>query len=356
MTGEVLLSVEHLKKYFPVRGGIFLRQVATVYAVDDVSFEVRKGETLGIVGESGCGKSTLARTILRLEEPTGGSIAFGGRDITRASQRELRLLRREMQMIFQDPSESLNARHTVGGLLEEPFIIHRLGTPAERKRWVGERLEKVGLNADAAERFPHEFSGGQRQRIGIARAIALKPGLIVCDEPVSALDVSIQSQILNLLLSLQREMHLTLVFIAHDLSVVKHVSDRIAVMYLGKIVETASAESLYRNPLHPYSQSLIAAIPEPDPSQRKTLYTIEGDVPSPLNPPRGCRFHTRCRFAQARCREEEPALTTHKASADPEHRVACHFAGEVFIEEILNNESSQRNEKPKRFDAETQRR
>lgn len=338
MTGKVLLSVEHLKKYFPVRGGIFLRQVATVYAVDDVSFEVKKGETLGIVGESGCGKSTLARTILRLEEPTEGKIAFAGKDITHAPQRELRLLRREMQMIFQDPSESLNARHTVGGLLEEPFIIHRLGTPAERKRWVGELLEKVGLNADAVERFPHEFSGGQRQRIGIARAIALKPRLIVCDEPVSALDVSIQSQILNLLLDLQREMHLTLVFIAHDLSVVKHVSDRIAVMYLGKIVETTSAESLYKNPLHPYSQSLIAAIPLPDPSRRQTLLSIEGDVPSPLNPPTGCRFHTRCRFAQAKCREEEPALTLHKASSDPEHRVACHFAGDVFIEEILENQ------------------
>jgi oligopeptide/dipeptide ABC transporter ATP-binding protein len=339
MSDDVLLSVEHLKKYFPVRGGIFLRQVATVYAVDDVSFDVKRGETLGIVGESGCGKSTLARTLLRLEEPTGGKIVFDGNDITHASQHRLRQLRREMQMIFQDPSESLNARHTIGGLLEEPFIIHKLGTPAERKRWVGELLEKVGLNADAVERFPHEFSGGQRQRIGIARAIALKPGLIVCDEPVSALDVSIQSQILNLLLDLQREMHLTLVFIAHDLSVVKHVSDRIAVMYLGKIVEIASAGSLYRNPLHPYSQSLIAAIPLPDPSRRKTLYTIEGDVPSPMNPPQGCPFHTRCRFAQARCREEAPPLAPNKASSDPEHRVACHFAGEVFIEEILEDQN-----------------
>jgi oligopeptide/dipeptide ABC transporter ATP-binding protein len=334
MSAKILLAVEALKKYYPVRSGLWPGQRRMhVHAVDDVSFTVSEGETLGIVGESGCGKSTLARCLLRLEEVTEGKILFEGVAIKDFSRKQLRAQRRQMQMIFQDPSESLNSRHTVGSLLEEPFIIHKIGRPQERESWVADMLKKVGLGADAMDRFPHEFSGGQRQRIGIARAIALNPKLIVCDEPVSALDVSIQSQIINLLLDLQREMKLTLIFIAHDLAVVKHVSDRIAVMYLGKIVEIADAEALYKRPLHPYTQSLIAAIPEPDPVLRKPMHALVGDVPSPINPPSGCRFHTRCPFAQEICRREEPLLQPRAGSA-PEHKIACHFAGEVFIEEL----------------------
>jgi oligopeptide/dipeptide ABC transporter ATP-binding protein len=334
MSAKVLLSVEGLKKYYPLRGGLWpARKRLHVHAVDNVSFVVNEGETLGIVGESGCGKSTLARCLLRLEEATEGKIMFDGTEIKGLTRKQLRSRRREMQMIFQDPSESLNARHTVGSLLEEPFVIHKIGKAQDRGRWVREVLEKVGLNADAVDRFPHEFSGGQRQRIGIARAIALNPRLIVCDEPVSALDVSIQSQIINLLLDLQREMGLTLIFIAHDLAVVKHVSDRIAVMYLGKIVEIADADTLYKRPLHPYTQSLIAAILVPDPVLRKPLHALVGDVPSPINPPSGCRFHTRCPFAQEICKREEPALVI-RAGSSQTHGIACHFAGEVFIEKL----------------------
>ena len=323
MNGAVsvpLLEVRDLRKYFPVRGGVFLRTVGHVHAVEDVSFHLNAGETLGLVGESGCGKSTVGKTLLRLLEPTAGEVWFEGRDIAKMNRAELRGLRRDIQIIFQDPFESLNARHTVGKILEEPFVIHRLHSPEERRARVRELLAKVGLDASAAQRFPHEFSGGQRQRIGIARAIALQPKLIVCDEAVSALDVSIQSQIINLLLDLQREMRLALIFIAHDLAVVKHVSDRIAVMYLGEIVETASARSIHDTPRHPYTQALISAIPVPDPTYQRNAVVLQGEVPSPLQPPSGCRFHTRCRYAQDDCKAEKPSLTATRDGG----AVACH--------------------------------
>ena len=326
MSGDQpLLQVRGLTKHFPVRGGVFLRTVGRVHAVDRVSFDLDVGETLGVVGESGCGKSTVGKTLLRLYQPTAGSVLFEGRDVVTMKRAELRRLRRDIQIVLQDPFESLNARHTVGKILEEPFVIHRLGTPVERRRRVAELLERVGLEAAAANRFPHEFSGGQRQRIGIARAIALKPKLIVCDEAVSALDVSIQSQILNLLLDLQREMHLALIFIAHDLAVVKHVSDRIAVMYLGEVVETAAAGDIYAAPRHPYTQALISAIPVPDPTVRSDRVVLEGDVPSPIDPPRGCRFHTRCRYARDDCRDIKPVLTPVGDGAS----IACHYWDEL---------------------------
>jgi len=329
MNREVLLKVTGLKKYYPIRGGILFRQVATNYAVDDVSFVINKGETLGIVGESGCGKSTVAKTVLRLYEPTAGEIEFEGRDIVKLPPAEMRALRKHMQIIFQDPMESLNSRHTVGTILEEPFIIHRMGTRDERRRWVSGLLEKVGLQPGAYDRYPHEFSGGQRQRIGIARAIALNPRLLVCDEPVSALDVSIQSQILNLLLQLQRELGLTLLFIAHDLAVVKHVSDRIAVMYLGKIVEINNSEDLYRQPVHPYTRALLKSIPVPDPERPTRHEALQGEVPSPINPPSGCYFHTRCPHVQDKCRTEAPVLRAVQPDK-PDWQVACHYA-ETFL-------------------------
>ena len=315
-----LLRVRGLTKHFPVRSGLFMRTTGHVHAVDDVSFDLDVGETIGLVGESGCGKSTVGKTLLRLHEPTAGEVLFEGRDITTMGRPELRQLRRDIQIILQDPFESLNARHTVGKILEEPFVIHRLGTTQERRRWAAELLERVGLSPAAASRFPHEFSGGQRQRIGIARAIALRPKLIVCDEAVSALDVSIQSQIINLLLDLQREMHLALIFIAHDLAVVKHVSDRIAVMYLGEVVETATANNIYASPRHPYTQALISAIPMPDPTADRDRIVLVGDVPSPIDPPSGCRFHTRCRHAQEDCRQSKPQLDALRDGAS----VACH--------------------------------
>jgi peptide/nickel transport system ATP-binding protein len=317
---EPLLEVRGLKKYFPVRAGVLLRKVGQVYAVDDVSFAIERGKTLGLVGESGCGKTTVGRTILNLVPPSGGQVRFDGRDLGGLSHAEWRALRREMQIVFQDPMESLNSRHTVGRILEEPFVIHKLGDTATRRRWVGELLERVGLPASAAERFPYEFSGGQRQRIGIARAIALKPKLIVCDEAVSALDVSIRAQIVNLLLELQRDMQLSLLFIAHDLAVVRHVSDEVAVMYLGKIVEQAPAASVYVRPAHPYTRALISAIPVPDPSRKRERIVLQGDVPSPINPPSGCHFHTRCPFAVPVCSATAPSWEQVAAN----HFVACH--------------------------------
>jgi peptide/nickel transport system ATP-binding protein len=315
-----LLEVRNLRKYFPVRAGVLLRKVGDVHAVDDVSFTVERGKTLGLVGESGCGKTTVGRALLNLVPKSSGQVLFEGRDLGELNAGEWRLMRRHMQIVFQDPMESLNARHTVGRILEEPFVIHKLGDAPFRRVWVAELLERVGLPPSAAERFPHEFSGGQRQRIGIARAIALKPKFIVCDEAVSALDVSIRAQIVNLLLELQREMHLALLFIAHDLAVVRHVSDEVAVMYLGSIVEQAPAAEIYARPAHPYTRALISAIPIPDPRRKRERIVLQGDVPSPVNPPSGCRFHTRCPFAIEICRSAAPKWE----EISPGHNVACH--------------------------------
>ncbi|HYO59730.1 dipeptide ABC transporter ATP-binding protein [Archangium sp.] len=305
---EPLLRVREVKTYFPVRGGLLGRVRGTVKAVDGVGFDVRRGETLGLVGESGCGKSTLGRTLLRLVEPTAGSIRFEGRELTGLSQRELRPLRRRMQLVFQDPYASLNPRMSVREILGEPFAIHGLERGREREAKVAELLDLMGLPRDALDRYPHEFSGGQRQRIGIARAIALRPDLVVADEPISALDVSIQAQIVNLLVDLQRELGLTYVFIAHDLKIVEYVSTRVAVMYLGRIVELADAADLYRKPRHPYTQALLSAVPVPDPERKRTRIILQGDVPSPLAPPPGCTFHPRCPYAMERCRRETPPL------------------------------------------------
>ncbi len=324
---EHLLKVTDLKMHFPIYGGILHRKVGTVYAVDGVSLSVDSGQTVGLVGESGCGKTTVGRTIIRLYKPTGGELYFNGTNIANAGTAAMKHIRRDLQMIFQDPFESLNSRHTIARILEEPFVIHGIGTASERLKSVERLMDRVGLTKRALERFPHEFSGGQRQRIGIARAIALKPKMVICDEPVSALDVSIQSQILNLLLELQAEMGLSYLFIAHDLAVVKHLSDFIAVMYLGKIVEYADAEILYQNPRHPYSRALISAIPVPDPGRRNNKRQIlKGDVPSPVNPPRGCRFNTRCPHAEAVCMEKEPALLPVTGSPCSHHVAACHFS------------------------------
>jgi peptide/nickel transport system ATP-binding protein/oligopeptide transport system ATP-binding protein len=320
--GEVLVEVDNLVKYFPVRAGLLQRVVNQVKAVDDVSFFVRKGETLGLVGESGCGKTTVGRTMLRLIEPTGGAVRFEGQDVFSMKPRELKITRRDMQIIFQDPYASLDPRVPIGESVMEGLHIHRIGTPRERVDIMLETLKKVGLESYHARRYPHEFSGGQRQRIGIARALALRPKFIICDEPVSALDVSIQSQVLNILKDLQAEFGLTYLFIAHNLSVVEHVSNRVAVMYLGKMVEMTSREELFRNPLHPYTQALMSAIPVPNPRLKRQRTILKGDVPSPLNPPRGCRFHPRCPVAIEICSQQEPAFL----EVSPDHWVACHLA------------------------------
>ena len=314
-----LLVVDKLVKYFPVRSGLLQRVNAWVQAVDKVSFAVKKGETLGMVGESGCGKTTVGRTLLRLVEPTAGDVYFEGKNILKMGQRELKPLRRDMQIIFQDPYASLNPRMPIGESVMEGLQIHNVGRPKERWEVAINMLKKVGLEEYHARRYPHEFSGGQRQRIGIARALALNPKFIVCDEPVSALDVSIQSQVLNILKDLQREFGLTYLFIAHNLSVVEHISDRVAVMYLGKMVELTDRESLYREPLHPYTRALLSAIPIPHPNVKRERTILKGDVPSPLNPPKGCRFHTRCPIAIDKCSQEEPEFKEIK----PGHWAAC---------------------------------
>jgi len=327
---EPLLAVEDLEKHFPVtRGIVFQKKVGAVKAVDGVSFSVRPGETLGVVGESGCGKSTMGRVVTRLLDPTGGKISFEGRDITTLSQGAIRSLRRDFQMIFQDPYSSLNPRHTIGTIVGAPYKLQHIRPENGVKRAVQDLLEFVGLNPEHYNRYPHEFSGGQRQRIGIARAIALRPKLIVADEPVSALDVSIQAQVINLMEDLQNEFNLTLIFIAHDLSVVRHISDSVAVMYLGKIVEIAENRLLYEHPLHPYTHALLSAVPIPDPAieGRRERILLQGDVPSPLNPPPACRFHTRCWKVQEICKTVTPPLL----QIAPGHQVACHFPEERVI-------------------------
>jgi peptide/nickel transport system ATP-binding protein/oligopeptide transport system ATP-binding protein len=321
-SNDTLVRVERLKKYFPVRAGVMQRVVAQVQAVDDVSFAIKRGETLGLVGESGCGKTTVGRTMLRLIEPTAGSAIYNGRDIFTLRSGEVKAIRRDMQIIFQDPYASLDPRVPIGESVMEGLHIHGIGTPTERIEIMMETLKKVGLETYHSRRFPHEFSGGQRQRIGIARALALRPKFIVCDEPVSALDVSIQSQVLNILKDLQQEFGLTYLFIAHNLSVVEHISDRVAVMYLGKMAELADRDELYRSPLHPYTQALMSAIPVADPKLKRKRLILKGDVPSPLHPPSGCRFHPRCPIAQAICAEKEPEFRELK----PGHFAACHFA------------------------------
>jgi oligopeptide/dipeptide ABC transporter ATP-binding protein len=324
MTVKPLLKVNNLKKFFPLKGGVFGKQIGEVKAVNDITFEVYEGEVLGIVGESGCGKSTAGKSLLRLIEPTDGEIIFDEKNVTNMSKEEMRKMRRDMQIIFQDPYASLNPRHNVEKILGEPLLVHGIGDKETRKEKVKEILEIVGLPGEHASRYPHQFSGGQRQRIGIARALIVRPRLIVCDEPVSALDVSIQSQILNLMEDLQEEFNLTYIFIAHDLSVVKHISHRIAVMYLGKIVELASNEDLYNEPLHPYTQSLMSAVPEPDPDINKDRIILEGDVPSPSNPPAGCPFHTRCPSVMDVCRTVTPEFREIKAN----HFASCHLYNE----------------------------
>ena len=320
MAETPLLRISNLKKYFPIRGGLFSREVARVHAVDDVSFSLLKGETLGLVGESGCGKSTTGRCILRLIEPTAGEVWFEDKNVTTLDKRSLRHLRRDMQIIFPDPYASLNPRMTVGSIIGEALVIHKLAkSKRERDERVVHLLETVGLSADHLRRYPHEFSGGQRQRIGIARALAVSPKLIVADEPVSALDVSIQAQVINLLEDLQKQFNLTYLFIAHDLSVVEHISTRVAVMYLGKIVEIAPAKELYTNPKHPYTEALLSAVPIPDPAIKRKRILLEGDVPSPIKPPSGCRFHTRCPIRVPSCSENEQVLK----EITPGHWVAC---------------------------------
>lgn len=320
LKGTPLLEINNLKQYYPIKKGIFSKTVGHVKAVDGLSLQIYPGETLGLVGESGCGKSTTGRAIVQLEKPTEGEIIFGGKNISNFTNREMRNIRTELQIIFQDPYSSLNPRKRIGDLLSEPLLFHKLATPAEVKKKVEDILEIVGLPKSYKNRYPHEFSGGQRQRIGIARALILNPKLIVCDEPVSALDVSIQAQVLNLLKDLQNEFNLTYLFIGHGLGAVKYISDRIAVMYLGNIVEIAKTEEIFKNPKHPYTLALLNAYPIPNPHLRgRQRIVLEGDVPSPANPPKGCKFHTRCPLVQSKCREVVPVLT------EDHHSVACHF-------------------------------
>ncbi|MFL6817023.1 MAG: ABC transporter ATP-binding protein [Bradyrhizobium sp.] len=319
----VLLEVTDLKKHYPVRSGILRRAVGTVYAVDGVSFTLAAGETLGLVGESGCGKSTVARSVLRLVEPTSGSIRLNGREITHLSKAELRPNRRSMQIIFQDPFASLNPRMTAGDIVGEPLSVHGLASGNEKRARIAELFEQVGLRPDQMHNYPHQFSGGQRQRICIARALSLGPSLIVCDEPVSALDVSIQAQVINLLIDLQRKHRFSYLFIAHDLAVVAHISHRVAVMYLGRMVEIADKAELFANPRHPYTQALLASVPVADPKAKRLIPLIDGDVPSPINPPSGCAFHTRCHYAMERCRIEIPQLL----EVAERHQVACFLNG-----------------------------
>ena len=322
-----LVEVKNLVKHFPIRGGVFLKEVASVKAVDDVSLTIREGETMGLVGESGCGKTTLGRLILRLEEPSSGKVFFQEENILSFDKEKMRSLRKNMQIIFQDPFSSLNPRKTVSHIIGEPLLIHGLRSRREREEKVLELLHVVGLRREHMRRYPHQFSGGQRQRIGVARALALHPKLIICDEAVSALDVSIQAQVINLLKDLQAEFGLTYLFISHDLAVVEHVSDRLAVMYLGKIVELADSFQIYRSPLHPYSQALLSASPIPDPAFRRARIILKGDVPSPIDPPPGCRFHTRCLYAEDICSQQEPQLKEVREN----HLTACHFAGSVGL-------------------------
>ncbi len=319
---DALLQVRALRKYFVERSGVFRQHRRHLHAVDGVSFDIHRGETLGLVGESGCGKSTLGKTLLRLYQPDSGAVHFDGEDITRLGSGALRQLRRRMQMIFQDPYDSLNSRHTIGDIIEEPLLVHRVGDARQRHEQVREICAQVGLPPSSLERYPHEFSGGQRQRVGIARAIALQPEFVVCDEPVSALDVSIQAQIINLLLGLRESLGLSLLFISHDLSVVRHLSDRVAVMYLGELVEVAPAADLYDSARHPYTRYLIAAIPRPRPGPPPELPVMDGELPSPLAPPPGCRFHPRCPLADEQCRREAPKLEL--IASDRAHAVACH--------------------------------
>jgi len=319
METRALLEISDLKKHYPVRSGILRRKIGTVHAVDGVSFTVGVGETLGLVGESGCGKSTVARSILRLIEPTGGSIRLNGLDITHLGKADLRPHRRSMQIVFQDPFASLNPRMTAGDIVGEPLIVHGIATGNAKRERVAKLFEQVGLRADQMQNYPHQFSGGQRQRICIARALSLGPSLIVCDEPVSALDVSIQAQVINLLIDLQRKHGFSYLFIAHDLAVVAHISHRVAVMYLGRIVEIAEKRELFANPRHPYTQALLASVPVANPKTKRLKALVDGDVPSPINPPSGCAFHTRCRYAMERCRIETPKL----ADVGGQHQVAC---------------------------------
>ena len=321
-----LLEVRDLQKYFPVRGGLLRRVVAQVKAVDGVSFMLGAGETLGLVGESGCGKSTLGRAILQLQRPTAGQVVLAGEDVTRAPPGRLHQLRREMQIIFQDPFSSLSPRRTVAQTIREPLDVHRVGTPAERNARVEELLHVVGMRSAVLDRYPHEFSGGQRQRVGIARALALNPKLIVADEPVSALDVSVRAQVLNLIARLQREHGIAFLFISHDLSVVEHVSDHVGVMYLGKLVELAAARDLYGGPRHPYTEALLSAVPVPDPTRKPRRIVLQGDVPSPMNPPPGCAFHGRCPKAMDVCAHVAPPVVN-VGTAELPHRVACHLYG-----------------------------